>query len=105
MTLYRDENSGLADKQKNQIIELMDIFNIRCIEKRIDNIDQSEIEFKPILYKNTVYYITMNTIMSLIEVIEFKHIEINQNGFITFVFKPINKKVFEEIQELSYRDR
>lgn len=101
--MYVDETVGLDQSQKDQIINMMDIFNIRCIEKKIDGVLFYEVEFIPILYRNTEYYITINTITSLIRFLEFKHIHINQQGFVTFVFMPYNSKIFAEIKELSVK--
>lgn len=105
MTMYVDEDVGLEESQRNQIIGLMDLFNIKCIEKKIDNVYSYEVVFAPILYKNMEYMITMETISSLINYLEFKHILIDQHGFVRFVFTPYNYKIFKEIEDITYRDK
>lgn len=105
MTTYVDEDYSLSKNHEDKLIALMDMFHIICVESLIDGKPEYTVHFKPITYKNIEYYITMDSIAAITEILEFKHIKVNHNGFITFVFIPYNHKIWDQVQELSFRNR
>ena len=104
MTMYIDEELGLDDNQRGQLEDIQALFDIKCLEHPIGNSIMYEVQFIPIPDKYVVYYITIETIKSLTKFLEFKHLELSQNGFVKFVFKPYNSKIYKEIKELSFRN-